>query len=212
MKALPWLAAVLLVACGGGGGGDGDGDPTSTTVVLRSQRTLTGMVYSFGEVNFDSLVPFTGDWGEFYAPTTRSRQLFAFGLESLPPDARITGVILQIHQVDVIGAPFAKLGDVVVDHVDYFAAPGPDSYDGQNLQRRIGTLSTSDSIGVRSVDVTAQVATDWEAGRLWSQFRLRFYSELAVFVDDENDLVRFAYSEMAGTTTNVAPALVVTYE
>lgn len=210
MKVLPWVAALILVACGGGGGGGGDS--TSRTIVLRSVRTLDGMVYSFGKVAFVGLVPYTGDWGAVYTPTTRSRQLFAFSLEDLPPGARLTGAILQIDQIDVLGEPFAKLGDVVVDHVDYFATPGPDSYDGQNLQRRIGTLSTSAGLGVRSVDVTAQVANDWDAGRLWSQFRLRFYSELAVFVDDENDLVRFADAELLGTGTGEAPALVVTYE
>ena len=213
----PVISILLVVGVGAGplacGGGGGDG-PSTTTVTLVADPAYDGRVSS-GFIAFSptSAIPWTGDMGASFHPTYFSRQLYAFDLSPLPVGARIVRATLRIYQADTMGTPYVKNGDVVVDHVNYFPDPGPDSYDGQNLQRDIGTLSTSPSLGWRSLDVTGRVANDFEGGRLWSQYRLRFWAERVVAPDDVNDCAYFSDAETSAIGVHgEQPQLVVEYE
>ena len=216
MRAPRWfplaLGAVSLLAafaCGGGGG------PSTTTVALYADPEMDGVVDVSGFIAFSPSrgVPTTGDYGASFRPDYFARQLYAFYLGPVPRSARIVRATLRIYQAHVVGEPYAKNGDVVVDLVDYFAEPGAESYDGQTLERDIGTLSTSPSLGWRSLDVTSQVAGNLAAGALWSQYRLRFWAFRSVPPDDENDFVYFTDAEDSGVGWNgEPPELVVEYE
>jgi len=208
MRFAPLLIVPLLLACGGGGGGGG----TTPSLTIYSAAELDGTAYSSGNVVFSpsAAFMFTGDLEESYFPGYMGRQLYAFNVGGLPAGAGVVRAELHLNQFDVEGSPYAKLGNVVVDHVDYIPDPGPDSYDGQNLSRNIGTLSVSPATGARVLDVTTAVRDDLAAGRPWSQFRLRFYSPVLPVIDLVNDYVRFVDGEALGGRER--PSLVVEYQ
>ena len=54
----------------------------------------------------------------------------------------------------------------------------------------VGTLAPDGTLGPRTLDVTAQVASDVEAARPTAQFRLRF-SSMETDGDSTLDVVRF---------------------
>ena len=201
---------VLAVACGGGGGG-GDAEPLSITVIAAPE--YDGVTSSTGFIAFrpETSGGLTGDLEASFSPGFQMRQVFAFHLGGLPAGARVVRAELHLWQERAVGAPYDKNGNVIVDHVDYIPDPGPDTYDGQNLTRDIGTLSTSASIGRRSLDVTEAVRGDLTAGRPWSQFRLRFFSPIILpYIDHANDYVEFTDAEAYGGGEQ--PLLRVYYE
>lgn len=207
-----WIALLLVLpaslACGGGGGGGG-----APSVTIYSAAALDGVAFSTGSVLFrpEESMALTGDLEESYFPGFRARQLYAFNLGTVPAGVTVTRAELHLYQSHAVGSPYDKNGDVIVDHVDYIPDPGPDSYDGQDLTRSIGTLSTSATIGRRVLDVTSAVRDDLTAGRPWSQFRLRFWSPIVLpLIDHANDYVRFVDGEAYGGYE--LPALVITYE
>lgn len=144
------------------------------------------------------------------------RQLYSFDIASIPDSYTIKSAILHLYQCDVVNTPYASLGNVIVDHVNYgtvFDTFGS-AYDGATVAFDIGTLSTDDFRGYHSLDVTTSVQNDLAASptRAASQYRLRFYpfdfllnftDEYAQFTDAEDSLC-------AGTTTNQPPQLAVT--
>ena len=207
-------AALFLSGCGGAASLLDDLAGTrSETIEVVSEPTLDGRVATSGFLSFSpsTSVAFTGDMGDTYAPTYRSRQIFAFSMAALPAGARITSATLRVHQSHSFGTPYPKLGNVVVDLVDYVGDPGPQTYDEQTLVRNIGTISTSPALGLRTLDVTGSVESVLVAGSAWSQFRLRFYTPGFSIVDDINDYVRFADAEDSFDTHN-PPTLIIEYE
>ena len=211
------LALLTLTACGGGGGG-GDGIRRdlyfpAETAVLESDPNLDGVVDYGGyyEPRAEGWAAHTGDLEETIRPGYDSRQLYAFFLGPVPVGARVFRAELRLYQVEVEGNPYRKNGNVVVDHVDYVADPGLASYDHQDLERRIGTLSTNAFLEVKTLDVTDAVRADVEARRTWAQFRLRFWKEVHhPILDLVNDYVCFTDAE--GLAGGPRPELVVTYQ
>ena len=206
--ALPIL--LVLAGCGGGGGGGG-ADLQRLTVIAAPE--YDGMADTTGLVSFLPGTAFScaGDLEGTYGPGYLVRQLFAFHVGALPVGARILRAELRLYQVDVEGSPYAKRGDVIVDHVDYIPDPGPDTYDGQNLTRDIGTLSFSPETGLRTLDVTEAIRADVLADRPWSQYRLRFWSAIILpILDHQNDYAQFEHAE--GVSGGEVPVLEVVYE
>ena len=202
-------AFLLLAACGGGGGG-GDGTPS---VTLIAAPEYDGLASTTGMVSFrpETAAPTTGDLEATYGPGYETRQLFAFHLGPLPAGVRVVRAELRLWQGVVEGAPYEKNGNVIVDHVDYIPDPGPNTYDGQDLSRDIGTLSTSAALGLRTLVVTEAVRADLVAGRPWSQFRLRFWQPIVLpIIDHANDYVRFVTAE--GRVAGDLPTLVIFHE
>jgi hypothetical protein len=202
--------ALLLACCGGGGGGGGD-EPLYTA--FHAAPEYDGVALSSGSVFFrpEEAFIFTGDLEGSYSPGYRGRQVFAFHLGTPPVGVRVLRAELRLYQAVVEGSPFEKNGDVVVDHVDYVRDPGPDTYDGQNLTRNVGTLSEGPALGLRTLDVTEAVRDDLAAGRPWSQFRTRFWQPIVLpILDHVNDYMRFTLAE--GHPSGELPTLVVFYE
>jgi len=198
-----------LTGCGGGGGGA----PETPSLTVIAAPEYDGVTSSGGFIAFrpETSAGLTGDLEESFHPGYKMRQIFAFHVGALPAGARVVRAVLRLSQERVEGAPYDKNGDVVVDHVDYIPDPGPDTYDGQNLTRDVGTLSSSASLGRRSLDVTMAVRNDLSAGRPWSQFRLRFYTPLILpYIDHANDYVVFTDAESYGGGEK--PMLQIFYE
>lgn len=201
------LALLLLSACGGGGGGD-----SSQILTLESQADLDGVVDVSGFLSFDPRTSsgYTGDLEASFRPGYYGRQLFAFPLGTPADGIHVISATLRLYQGEVEGDPYGKNGVVVVDHVNYVPDPGADSYDGQTLERHIGTLSTNPFLEVKTVDVTEAVRADVAAGRTHAQFRLRFHNEIHLpIVDSVNDYVRFTDAE--GRDSEPTPELVIRF-
>jgi len=203
------IAALLLfAACGGGGGGDG-GDGL-TTLTIYADPDWDGHVTYLGFVGFSPSASFhcTGDRDATMHPGYSSRQLYAFHIGGLEA-ARIVRVTLRLHQDRVQGNPYGKYGDVVIDHVEYIGATGLPTFNDQTLLRRFAVLSTSPNLGARTLNVTDQVVRNLGEAALYSQYRLRFWSEVAGFSDDVDDFAQFAFSE--NPSQDKRPRLIVEY-
>ena len=204
------LGALALAACGGGGGA---GDETRT-VALPSDPDLDGCLRSDGR----------GAWpwvpglmrsltGELYdgVDYLDCRQFYTFDLSGLPAGARIEHATLRLYQVEVVGNPYGSLGDVVVDRVHFEQAILAAYFDGNNLDREIGTLSTDAALGYREVVVTSAVRADLADGRTRSQFRVRVDLPGLSVADGRSDFVRFTDAEGSAGDTAHPPVLVLTY-
>jgi len=206
------LLVSTLTACGGsGGGGVGVVGFDAETLVVPSHPDVDGVVDVSGFLAFRpaECFSYTGDLEASYRPGYYARQLFAFSLGGLPHGARILSAELRLYQASVEGSPYEKDGDVIVDHVNYVGDPGPETYDGQTLTRWVGTLSTDPTLEVKTLQFGDCLRADWAAGREWSQYRLRFHSDVIVpIIDHVNDYVRFTDGE--GGAGGPGPVLVIT--
>lgn len=172
------LSALVLPACGGGG----SGGPEEVTLDAPNEPGLTGMTLNrnngqeiWGNPGIKPPV------GDLEAPgfTQTYRAIYSFALPEIPADAVLVSAQLILHQRDASGDPMGLMQMVIVDHIDM-----GDTYNGLAWGNfTLGTvsdaagqpvpLSTDASLGERSIDVTAQVQADLDAGRVRSQYRLR---------------------------------------
>ena len=197
------VVVLLVLGCGGGGGGGG---PTPVTVDLLSSPTQQLSVTAgppFGSNLHCGDLDGTAIPGPF-------RALLTFDLSTLPAGVTVTGAVLKLRQATVDGAPYTDLGNIVVDHVDYGAGlPTQAHYTGGTLANDIGTLSTSDALVLKALDVTARVVDDLANTRTRSQFRVRF-SPLDTDGDVNLDQANFeTAADLYGT--GEVPVLTVTY-
>lgn len=103
------------------------------------------------------------------------RGFISFNISGLPSDAIIEDAELRVYQEYASGNPVG-LGDLVVDHVehgseldivDFIVQPLPGGQD-------IGTISDDEESGRKRLCVPQAVQDDVDAGRMRSQFRLRY--------------------------------------
>jgi DNA-binding beta-propeller fold protein YncE len=142
--------------------------------------------------------------------------LYSFDIADIPASATIASAILRLYQCEVQGLPYTSLGNVIVDQMNYGDVFDPfgSAYSGGAVALNIGTLSTTASLGYRSLSVTARVQSDLSASRERSQYRLLFSTQDFDF-DGNDDFVQFTDAEdslCAGTTTNKPPQLAVTLD
>lgn len=199
------LAALLLAACGGGGSGSED-------LALLASADLDGYVDQMGPAGspgYSAMSHITTGDADFVEPGWRMQGLVSFDLGPLPAGRKVTRATLRLFQCHIVGDPYATLGDVVLDHVDYGAtleAGDPASI----LQFAVGVLSSNAVLEWKTLDVTTQVAADLAALRTRSQFRVRF-NQLTSDGDGLSDQAKFTDVERIDTEGN-PPTLLVTYE
>ncbi len=116
---------------------------------------------------------------------------------------------LRMHQSAVIGAPYATLGSVIVDHVDIGLTLDAADFGAAALQAGVGLLSSDATVGPKSLDVTSQVLADIAAARPRSGFRLRF--PVASDADAADDFAQFNDGEDS-FGNGLLPFLIVSYE
>lgn len=189
-----------------GGANSGTG-PTGqdVTVDIPSTAALDGWVRSTGDFAITGS-PITGDL-DAAVPGIGYRQFYSFDLSALPAGATIVSATLRLYQSTTVGSPYAKLGNVVVEHVDYGDALGPAGYSAVPLEGGAPPVISSDaSVGPKTTGVATAVTNDLTAGRIHAQFRLRFSN-----TDANNDGVSdFAQFNDAEAPLN-RPILSVTY-
>jgi hypothetical protein len=195
----------LFVSCGGGGGGEG-GDTQRVTLLIHDDWR-DGQVRSTDSDcwNGTTCVPRTGDdtavlFGQYYS----------FRLSPLPSGAEVVSAQLRLYQARTVGSPFAKLGEIWVDHV-HFTNLNELYYSGHALEERVGLLTAEASGGYKTVDVTANLLADLALGHAYSAYRVRFYDEVAGFLDGVEDYVNFTDREDSCCGVGFPPQLVVTY-
>jgi len=125
------------------------------------------------------------------------RGLYSFTLQ---PNIHVTKAVLQVHQENVDGTPYAGGNLLFADHVNYGIHPDASVFNLAPLAANIGTVSTDDVLGDRELDVTSSVKDDMLNGRAMAQFRLRFLREPA------DGIATFGYPNAAHE-----PKLVLTY-
>lgn len=184
-----------------------------TPIVIGSTDTLDGYVMDDGSVNTDPAGggPKTGDLDDFLGPRLVARQFYSFELTGIPSSVSVQSATLRLYQANVEGSPYGagNLGGVVVDHVNYDASLGSGDYNVAALTANIGTLSTDASVGYKTLNVTANVASD-VLSRSRSQYRLRFSEEINVNFQD--DYAQFTDAEDSCCAANRPPQLVITIQ
>jgi DNA-binding beta-propeller fold protein YncE len=186
-----------------------------TPVVIGSTRDLDGYARSDSFASASGS-PATGDKeSDLSFLSVGWRQLYSFDIASIPTSSAITSATLRLYQCDVQGSPYGltNLGNVIVDHVNFGGTidPSGSAYDG-GLALNIGTLSTTASLGYRSLNVITSVQNDLTTLRVRSQYRLRF-SVLDTNSNGNDDFAQFTDAEdslCVGATTDQPPQLTVT--
>lgn len=185
-----------------------------TPIVIGSTQDMDGFI-TFDGATYTATVnggaPRTGDDESFLAGSI-ARQFFSFDLSNIPTDVSVNAATLRLYQMaPTVGAPFSVLGSVLADHVDYGAALDASDGDFDNLLGLIGTLSTNDSPGYRTLNVAAQVKSDLAGGLGHSQYRLRF-SPVEINNNSSSDYVQYTDAEDSCCSVNWPPQLAVTIQ
>ena len=180
------------------------------TVTLQSEPALDGYRGSSGGggTGQDIIV---GNGGQTSPAGEKVwRGFMSFDLSTIPSGASIEGAKLRFYQTKVEGDPYQKLGNLVLEHVDY----------GSKLSRAAYVLPSLDSVGLAQqqspgtwYNVVDRPIADWieqdlSTGRDRFQVRLRWAQET-----DGDNLEDYASMEPGNNyfgTGNV-PVLVVTY-
>ena len=138
------------------------------------------------------------------------RSTLGFDLTKIPSHASVTQATLTVTQCRVGGDPFGVLGALVVDQINLTGGLSDAAYAGLTLSADIGTLSSTPAIGARTLDVTAQVRADRDAGRRVTAYRLRYASH-DTNNDAVSDYVQVALPRDGICDTSPAPRLHVEY-
>ncbi len=157
-------ALPLLSGCGGGGTG-------SVTFTIASTASVDGFVTNTAFVDTGTPIS-AGDTDGSFGNVARG--FVQFDRSGIPAGATVLSAVLRLHQSAVFGVPYASLGNVVVDHVVIGLSLDAADFGASPLQADVGVLSSNAVVGLKSLDVTAQVVADVAAARSSSDFRLRF--------------------------------------
>ena len=181
------------------------------TVTLTSQAALDGFRANNGGGN--NTVDIRAGNGAFFGSPTQElviRGFMSFDLTGIPATAQVQSIQLRFYQVDVTGTPYAKLGNLLLKHVDYGSTLNDAAFNTPELHS--GTLSPHTGAG-EWYNITSGTLGDWiesdlSAGRTRFQLRLQFSSETDG--DGLQDTVSFESGENYLGTGNV-PQLTITY-
>jgi hypothetical protein len=204
----PLLAASLLLSgCGGSGGGGGT--PTPVTLTITSAPSLDGLVFAQGTTTLASNIT-AGDYASGFGPQGGIRGFVSFDLSAIPAGATVLSATLTLVQRNVVGTPYATLGTIVADHVEYGGLLEAGAYARSfPTGQAFATLSSDSTLGPRTLTVTAIVQDDVASNRGHSQYRFRF--GLEEDADMDSDQAQFFSAETA-TGPSERPTLVVTYQ
>jgi hypothetical protein len=139
------------------------------------------------------------------------RGLMSFELGSIPSGSTVEAVELRFYQGRVVGDPYGKLGNIVLDHVDYGSRLTAEAFDAPAMDSVVLPQQSAPGAWYILADPTiaSWVAGDLEAGRPRFQLRLRFSQESDG--DGVEDYVSFESGNNYLGTGNV-PQLTVSYD
>ena len=149
--------------------------PPDVTVTLTSQAALDGFQANNGGGNnaVDIRV------GNGLSPELVIRGFMSFDLTGIPATAVVQSIQLRFYQVSVTGTPYAKLGNLRLQHVDYGSTLDNAAFDTPVLHSAILAPHTGSGVWY---DYTSGTLGDWieadlAAGRTRTQLRLQFSTE-----------------------------------
>lgn len=153
------------------------------TTTLAVDPALTGAVLADGSLQTGAAGdPLAGDGSD----NVQRKGFVALVLDDLPPGAVIESASFDATQYLTLGAPFASLGTLGVQHIVADALDG-DAFAVASLAD-LGVFSASATDGPRTADITAALAADLAAGRSRAQLRLEF--AVATDADASTDRTR----------------------
>jgi hypothetical protein len=168
-----------------------------TAVTLPYDETVSDMVFNYGE---DSVPRFRYYVGDDAGNTHASRTFFGVSLSGLPQDlTQITSAQFRLRITGTIGAPFSKLGNLLLESVNYGPTLDRTTSDYNTPPLGPGVSVPSSIIGGEGFfDVLQFVKDDWanrNARSNYSEFRLRF--EIQNNTDSATDAIYFEREEPA---------------
>jgi hypothetical protein len=185
--------------------------PADVTVTLTSQGALDGFRANNGGGN-NTVDIRVGNGVMFGSPSQELvvRGFMSFDLTGIPATAQVQSIYLRFYQADVTGTPYAKLGNLRLQHVDFGSTLNDAAFDTPVLHSAI--LSPHTGAG-EWYDITSNTIGDWieadlAAGRTRTQLRLQFSTETDG--DGLQDTASFESGENYFGTGNV-PQLTITY-
>jgi hypothetical protein len=149
------------------------------TVTLKSVGTLDGYWLNEGSGSTDEdILVGNGDEvdpvGELVA-----RGFMSFDLSGIPAQSTIDSVELRFYQKEIQGDPYTKLGNLVLEQVDYGASLGDSAYNTPALASALLDMQTAPGAWYVLSDPTilSWVESTLEAGQPRFQLRLQFRQE-----------------------------------
>jgi hypothetical protein len=138
------------------------------------------------------------------------RGFMSFDLSDIPAVGSIEGAQLRFYQVKVEGAPYQKLGTLVLEHVSYGSKLNRAAYDSPSLGTATLVQQSAPGTWYNIVDqpIASWIAEDLAAGRDRFQVRLRWAQETDG--DNQEDYVSIEPGNNFFGTGNL-PTLAVTY-
>ena len=189
------------------------------TDTISAALTQTGSVWTGQEgsgqpaLAFPSSDVLVGDQDGFVNGTA-VRGFIGFNLDSLPKGISIQQATLTATQCAVSNFPFDNLGNVVVQHVSYPVPLDTTPFFIAPLDSTVDTLSSTTTLGARTIIVTSSVTADIAASRSSSQYRLSM-SSVDLNADGNSDYVAFAADSAHTTdckpTSGQQPKLIILY-
>ncbi|MFI5211042.1 MAG: hypothetical protein ACHQ2E_11400 [Gemmatimonadales bacterium] len=204
------LGGIALALAGVQGCSSPVATPTGTTDTIYATASLDGWVTKGGQAVTAGQGPYAGQLSPASADTSiSSRQFYSFDI-SIPITAHLLGARLELYQANVVGDPYAALGNLMLDHVAYGGALTASAYTLSALNPSI-TFSTNANYVVKTAIITSWVQNDIDNGRNRTQVRLRFVSEFGPI--PINETTQFSDAELSCCGgAGVPPRLIVSWQ
>ncbi len=180
------------------------------TVALTSEGALDG--YRLNDGTGSSSQDILVGNGELINPVGElvARGFISFDLSGIPTGATIESVELRFYQKEVQGSPYEKLGNLVLEYVNYGASLEDSAYNTPALDTAVLDIETSPDAWYILSDPTivTWVQSSLETGLSRQQFRLQFSQETDG--DGQEDWIAI---QSGGSIlgSRQAPQLIVTY-
>ncbi len=180
------------------------------TVTLKSEGALDGYWLNDGSgSSSENILVGNGDEVEPIGELV-ARGFMSFDTSDIPAGSTIDNVELRFYQKEVQGDPYGKLGNLVLEHVDYGSTLGDSAYHTPALASALLDMETDARAWyvISEPTILSWVQSNLEAGRSRFQLRLQFRQETDG--DRSEDWVAIEPGGGALGSRN-APQLIITY-
>ncbi len=195
-----YLAAIRVI----------EGIKEPETVIFRSEGTLDG--YRLNDGSGSNTQDILVGNGELVDPVGElvARGFMSFDVSSIPAGATIQSAELRFYQKEIQGDPYTKLGNLLLEHVDYGASLDDRAYNTPAIESAILDQQRRPGAWYMLSDPTlvSWIQSNVEAGRSRFQLRLQFRQET-----DGDTLEDWTAIEAGGGVlgSRNSPQLTITY-
>jgi hypothetical protein len=180
------------------------------TIMLRSEAVLDGYWLNDGSGSNSEAI-LVGN-GEFIDPVGElvARGFMSFDASGIPVGATIDSVELRFYQNEIQGDPYGKLGNLMLEHIDYGANLGDSAYNTPAFDSAMLATQTAPGAWYTLTDpiLVSWVQSNLDAGR--SRFQLRLLFRQETDGDGQEDWVAIEPGGGALGSRN-SPQLTITY-